>query len=723
VKRTLVFALFASVVTAAPAAIAQDQTPSMAMVLAIEDARAPRPGDVQLLVSAARAGSLDVKNAAIRALGRLERRSVIDHLIPFLASRPTRAEAANALAQAFREPTVEGPPPRQLQVVLEALLAAGASELSSAPPGALGPVARSIGRLPYANPDQVRSAEAFLRDVLGRRDPKTGCHLAEGGRAVESLARINRKLATLEDETADALRTIVSGLEPKCASARRNALAALIAAQKVDGETLKTALGDTDPETRRLGVVALTGSGSVMSDEQRLGWIQSLLTDASFMVRYEAVRAWTRRGSPTKGCTPLVEALSDSSLHVVLAALDALGDQCHDATEITERLASEARTPPNIGHWQREAHAFVALAKRDRERAAIGMMTFATHQVWQVRMYAARAAAIAGDVGVLERLASDPDNNVAEAALAPLRVKVGADSDALFIAALKRTSKSIGRNVTSRPYQLTRTAAKSLERAQPTRALVEALAGALERISEERCETSRDARLALIERLGELGSAAQERVLIPLLKDQDPVVATAAASLLKAWTGRTVEVESPKRMPISPSVDERHPEGLRILVEMEGGERFDVAMRTDTALTRARVISLVARGYYDDLTFHRVVPNFVIQGGSPDANEYCGDCAFMRDELGLAMHERGTIGISTRGRDTGDAQIFINLVDNARLDHEYTVFARVCSDRGMDVVDQIQEGDKISRIRMMPATPTCGRQRSNDALSFPDDVN
>jgi cyclophilin family peptidyl-prolyl cis-trans isomerase len=73
------------------------------------------------------------------------------------------------------------------------------------------------------------------------------------------------------------------------------------------------------------------------------------------------------------------------------------------------------------------------------------------------------------------------------------------------------------------------------------------------------------------------------------------------------------------------------------------------------------------------------------------------------------MHERGTIGISTRGRDTGDAQIFINLVDNARLDHEYTVFARVCSDRGMDVVDQIQEGDKISRVRAMPATPTCGR--------------
>src|SRR5438067_1354390 len=80
--------------------------------------------------------------------------------------------------------------------------------------------------------------------------------------------------------------------------------------------------------------------------------------------------------------------------------------------------------------------------------------------------------------------------------------------------------------------------------------------------------------------------------------------------------------------------------------------------------------------YYDGLTFHRVLPNFVIQGGSPGANEYVGDGPFMRDEVGRS-NTRGTVGISTRGRDTGDAQIFINLVDNQRLDHEYTVIAEV----------------------------------------------
>ena len=117
-------------------------------------------------------------------------------------------------------------------------------------------------------------------------------------------------------------------------------------------------------------------------------------------------------------------------------------------------------------------------------------------------------------------------------------------------------------------------------------------------------------------------------------------------------------------------------------------------------MTAARVIDLIRRRYYDGLTFHRVVPNFVLQGGSPGMNEYVGDGPFMRDELGLRNHLRGTLGISTRGRDTGDAQWFINLVDNYRLDHEYTVFGTIT--RGMDVVDRILEGDIIERVRVVP---------------------
>lgn len=112
-----------------------------------------------------------------------------------------------------------------------------------------------------------------------------------------------------------------------------------------------------------------------------------------------------------------------------------------------------------------------------------------------------------------------------------------------------------------------------------------------------------------------------------------------------------------------------------------------------------RVVSLVRRGYYNGLTFHRIATNFVIQGGSPGANEYVGDDRFMRDEVGLRSHERGTVGISTRGRDTGDAQIFVNLIDNWRLDHDYTVIGDVV--RGMNVVDAVLEGDVIARVEIV----------------------
>ncbi len=141
-------------------------------------------------------------------------------------------------------------------------------------------------------------------------------------------------------------------------------------------------------------------------------------------------------------------------------------------------------------------------------------------------------------------------------------------------------------------------------------------------------------------------------------------------------------------------------EDVQAVVTMESGRSFTLLFETTKApLARTRFVRLSRDRYYDGLTFHRVVANAFIQGGSPRANEYAGDRLYMRDELGLEMHTRGSVGISTRGRDTGDAQIFISLVDNPFLDYEYTVFARVCGD-GMATVDRIQEGDRIRRVQI-----------------------
>jgi cyclophilin family peptidyl-prolyl cis-trans isomerase len=131
---------------------------------------------------------------------------------------------------------------------------------------------------------------------------------------------------------------------------------------------------------------------------------------------------------------------------------------------------------------------------------------------------------------------------------------------------------------------------------------------------------------------------------------------------------------------------------------MSGRGYFDIALEVDAApLTAVRIARRAGEGHYNGLTFHRVAPNFVIQGGSPGANEYSGEPFYMRDEPGL--HVRGTVGISTRGRDTGDAQIFVNTIDSPRLDHIYTVFGTVIT--GMDVVDGVLEGDVIERVELV----------------------
>ena len=132
-------------------------------------------------------------------------------------------------------------------------------------------------------------------------------------------------------------------------------------------------------------------------------------------------------------------------------------------------------------------------------------------------------------------------------------------------------------------------------------------------------------------------------------------------------------------------------------MQLEGGA-VTLRLLPDVApVTVARFAALASQGYYDGLTFHRVLPNFVVQGGSPGANDYAGVRRFLRDEVGpQARHIRGAVGMSKRGADTGDGQFFIDLVDLPHLDRDYTAFAYVT--HGMDVVDRILEGMKIVKV-------------------------
>jgi peptidyl-prolyl cis-trans isomerase B (cyclophilin B) len=358
-----------------------------------------------------------------------------------------------------------------------------------------------------------------------------------------------------------------------------------------------------------------------------------------------------------------VVAAADADTHVALYALDLLS-RCASSPEAVALLVHEIDDLSRAGSprsWHRAAHALVAVATAAPERGSAALAPFKGSRTWQLRMYAARAAATLADRETLAALASDDDDNVRETAVEGLRKVAGHGADAIYIAQLTRPGN-----------QLLRASALALEGTASADAAAPALKAAWQRLVGEGRDNSHDARDAIAKTLASLGA--------------DPRDARARGQA----PHNDLNADDLRRL-ASP----------RARITIRGVGAFELALFTAQApATVLRFAHLAESGYYNGLTFHRVVPNFVIQGGSPGANEYIGDAAFMRDEVGAWPHVRGAVGISTRGRDTGDAQIFIDLVDNPRLDHDYTVFAQVLN--GIDVVDQILEGDVIDRIEIIP---------------------
>ncbi|MBD7922036.1 peptidylprolyl isomerase [Xanthomonas sp. CFBP 8703] len=114
-------------------------------------------------------------------------------------------------------------------------------------------------------------------------------------------------------------------------------------------------------------------------------------------------------------------------------------------------------------------------------------------------------------------------------------------------------------------------------------------------------------------------------------------------------------------------------------------------------LTVANFVNLAKRGFYDGLSFHRVIADFMIQGGCPEGSGRGGPGYRFEDETNNGVrHERGVLSMANAGPSTNGSQFFITHTATPWLDGKHTVFGKVT--QGLDVVDSVAQGDAINKI-------------------------
>jgi peptidyl-prolyl cis-trans isomerase B (cyclophilin B) len=139
---------------------------------------------------------------------------------------------------------------------------------------------------------------------------------------------------------------------------------------------------------------------------------------------------------------------------------------------------------------------------------------------------------------------------------------------------------------------------------------------------------------------------------------------------------------------------------LKAQIHTEKGVMKVEFYEKDAPATVQNFVDLARKGFYDGLNFHRVIPDFVIQGGCPHGTGSGGPGYKIKCELtgDNQYHDRGVLSMAHAGRDTGGSQFFIchSRNNTSHLDRKHTCFGKVYE--GLDVIDAIRQGDKIEKI-------------------------
>ena len=258
-------------------------------------------------------------------------------------------------------------------------------------------------------------------------------------------------------------------------------------------------------------------------------------------------------------------------------------------------------------------------------------------------------------------------------------------------------SEQLKRKLAAKDPEIRGTAARILAETKDEETLT-LLIGALQ---VSRSDSRNDARLATLDAIAGFKSERAIAAIQPLLKDRDYLVRRHAIEAL--WklgvdrgSMRAEPVGAGRSRAFYDAVVRKAQRNVNAVLETDKGAITLRLFAEDAPLTVDNFVALARAKYFNGVSFHRVVANFVVQGGDPRGDGSGGPGHQIRCEVNLRPYERGALGMALSGKDTGGSQFFMTQSPQPHLDGGYTVFGEVAS--GMEVVDQIVRGDVIRRV-------------------------
>jgi cyclophilin family peptidyl-prolyl cis-trans isomerase/HEAT repeat protein len=556
-------------------------------------------------------------------------------------------------------------------------------------------------------------------------------------RAIEALGKITAalpatdkaRLTSFQKEIYNALEFEASRRsEPHTEAILLGLTAALRARPEGVGKVIAKFLNYSDPRIRADAANALARLRAKDGNDQ----LRKLLTtDTNPIVRANAARVLGATEDRDAFDGLLDRGLKDDDQRVRVSAIRALaslrepkaampllkrGQQLNprrDANELREIVTTLGRVSQDSKHqatidWLRQLivsgpEVEIAIARINPE--------FYSSELWRAKVSsdmnyivamgngAAELANVkTGDSALDERIKSDTIKII----LSSFPLPIPAVPDWLrALAAFKipNAAETLRKHLLGKDVIVRATAAELLAELPPDQVNEKALVSSLPTALNDR--ELNDAALAILDALARQKTSAANDAIKTALDAPDYLIRRRAVSLLREngagdFSARIGAVQTRNTRADYERAISRAGKNVRAIVTTYKGAFTIELLPNEAPLTVDSFVQLSRRGYFKNISFHRVVPNFVIQGGDPRGDGNGGPGYSIRCEINQIPYERGAVGMALSGKDTGGSQWFVTHSPQPHLDGGYTVFGRVIA--GMDVVDRIARGDMIRSI-------------------------